>query len=393
MDKVHIVITGRRNTGKSSLINAILGQSKAIVSDMPGTTTDPVKKSYEIPGVAAVTFIDTAGIDDKGTLGHLRIEKTFEAIQQADAGILVITHNRFGKYEKELVQKFQTGKQPFLIVHNQSDLQSLNTELENFLTTQYNVPIIRFSAYESRPDSLIKAISRIIPSAEKKSLLNGLIHPRNLVMLITPIDSEAPTGRMILPQVQMLRAILDQQCISLVMQPEQIKSYLARTPLLPDLVITDSQAFGKVADLIPTEIPLTSFSIVLAHGKGNFEKYLEGTPYIDKLRDGDHILLLESCSHHISCEDIGRIKIPALLQKYTGKHLHFEFISGSGIPQYPWSDYALIIQCGGCMITTRQLHSRLQPAVNAGIPVSNYGMTLAYMQGIFDRVTAPFRKK
>lgn len=393
MDKVHIVITGRRNTGKSSLVNAILGQSKAIVSDTPGTTTDPVKKSYEIPGVASVIFVDTAGIDDKGTLGTLRIEKTLEAIQQADAGILVITHNRFGKYEKELTRKFQTGKQPFLIVHNQSDLQPLSTELENFLTTQYNVPVIRFSAYESRSDTLIKAISRIIPAAGQKSLLNGLTQPGDMVMLVTPIDSEAPTGRLILPQVQMLRTILDRQCISLVMQPQQIESYFTRSSLRPDLVITDSQAFREVAALIPPEIPLTSFSIVLAHGKGNFEKYLEGTPAIDKLRDGDRILLLESCSHHVSCEDIGRIKIPALLQRYTGKHLNFDFVAGSGTPQSPWSDYALIIQCGGCMMTTRQLHCHLQPAINAGIPVSNYGMTLAYIQGIFERVTAPFRKK
>lgn len=212
-------------------------------------------------------------------------------------------------------------------------------------------------------------------------------------MLVTPIDSEAPTGRMILPQVQMLRDILDHRCMSIVLQPEEIPAFFKRTDLRPDIVVTDSQAFGKVAPLIPPGMPLTSFSIVFAHYKGNFTKYSEGTPEIANLKDGDRILMLESCSHHTSCEDIGRVKIPALLQKHTGKRLEFDFVAGLDRISRPFTDYALIIQCGGCMVTARQLHNRLQPAIEAGIPVSNYGMALAWVQGIFERTTEVFKKK
>lgn len=392
MDKIHIVITGRRNTGKSSLINAILGQSKAVVSETPGTTTDPVKKSYEIPGIASVIFTDTAGVDDEGNLGRLRVQKTFEAIHQADVAILVITANQFGHYEELLIREFQAGKQPFLILHNQSDLQPLRPELEKQLTAQYQVPVICFSNRSPKLDILIQTLRNILPVSGNHSLLSGLVHPGDTVMLITPIDAEAPTGRMILPQVQMLRNILDQQGISIVLQPEQIVSYFTHSSQFPDLVITDSQVFEKVAPLIPVQIPLTSFSIIFARHKGNFEKYLEGTPSIDKLKDGDNILLLESCSHHVSCEDIGRVKIPALLQKYTGKRLNFDFVTGLSQIKRDFTEYALIIQCGGCMMTTRQLHTRLQPAIDAGVPVSNYGMILAYIQSIFERVTAPFLK-
>lgn len=211
-------------------------------------------------------------------------------------------------------------------------------------------------------------------------------------MLVTPIDSEAPAGRIILPQVQMIRDVLDNKCISIVLQPEEITDFLERTQITPSLVITDSQVFGKVAQLIPSSIPLTSFSIVLAHHKGNFRHYLSGTAQIDRLHDGDRILMLESCSHHVSCEDIGRVKIPTLLRKHTGKQLEFDFIAGLDQIKRPVTDYALVIQCGGCMITARQLRNRLLPVINAGIPVSNYGMTIAWIQGIFQRTTSPFRK-
>ncbi len=393
MDKVHIVIAGRRNTGKSSLINCIIGQEKAVVSDIAGTTTDPVKKSYEIPGVASVVFIDTAGIDDEGTLGQLRIGKTLDAIRQADAAILVISHNRFGEEEEKLMAEFQKSGQPFLVLHNQSDLEPLAESLRHEIKTRWHADILPFSTLQPERETLMKAIAQLVGKPDQRSLLGDIIRPGQLILLVTPIDSEAPTGRLILPQVKMLRDILDNHCISIVLQPEEIPTFFARTPIRPDLVVTDSQVFGIVARQIPPEIPLTSFSIVFARHKGNFARYVEGTPHISRLQDGDRILMLESCSHHVSCEDIGRIKIPSLLRKHTGKQLEFDFIAGLDRIPRPFTDYALIIQCGGCMVTSRQLRNRLQPAIDAGIPVSNYGMALAWMQGIFQRATAPFLGK
>lgn len=393
MDKVHIVIAGRRNTGKSSLINCIIGQEKAVVSDIAGTTTDPVKKSYEIPGVASVVFIDTAGIDDEGTLGQLRIGKTLDAIRQADAAILVISHNRFGEEEEKLMAEFQKSGQPFLILHNQSDLEPLAESLMHEIKTRWHADILPFSTLQPEREALMKAIAQLVGKPEQRSLLGDIIRPGQLILLVTPIDSEAPTGRLILPQVKMLRDILDNHCMSIVLQPEEIPTFFARTPIRPDLVVTDSQVFGIVVRQIPPEIPLTSFSIVFARHKGNFARYVEGTPHISRLQDGDRILMLESCSHHVSCEDIGRIKIPSLLRKHTGKQLEFDFIAGLDRIPRPFTDYALIIQCGGCMVTSRQLRNRLQPAIDAGIPVSNYGMALAWMQGIFQRATAPFLGK
>lgn len=392
MEKVHLVITGRRNTGKSSLINFILGQDKAVVSDVAGTTTDPVKKSFEIPGLASMVLIDTAGIDDTGELGKLRIQKTYEALKQADAAVLVISNNQFGEYEEKLIQEFQSFEQPFIIVHNQSDRNKLAPGLKQELEYKYNTAVIDFSTRQTDKEPLLAAIRSWMNKPVSKSPLSALIRPGQIILLVTPIDSEAPTGRMILPQVQMLRDILDNHCISIVVQPEEIPVFFSRTDFIPDLVITDSQAFAKVAPLIPENIPLTSFSIVLAHHKGNFDKYMEGTGQIEKLNNGDRILMLESCSHHVSCEDIGRVKIPALLRKYTGKQLEFDFIAGLDQIRRPFTDYALIIQCGGCMITARQLRNRLQPAIDQSIPVSNYGMTIAYIQGIFKRATAPFQK-
>lgn len=390
MDKAHIALVGRINTGKSSLINCILQQEQAIVSDVAGTTTDPVRKSYEIPGTASVVFIDTPGIDDTGELGKQRVEKTFEALRQADAAILVISGNRFGAPEAQLLEEFKKWELPFFVLHNKSD-QSLPTpELEEKIRTICHSSLLAFSTVQGDRRPLLDAVIRLLGKREHRSLLGGLIHPGQFVMLVTPIDSEAPTGRMILPQVQMLRDILDNRCTAVVLQPEEIPAFFVSTPLRPHLVVTDSQAFGQVAPLIPDDIPLTSFSIVFAHQKGNFENYLKGTPHIGRLQDGDRILMLESCSHHVSCEDIGRHKIPALLKKHTGKHLEFDFVSALSPIRRPFTDYALILQCGGCMVTSRQLCNRLKPAVDAGVPVSNYGMALAWLQGIFPRATAPF---
>lgn len=390
MDKFHLVITGRRNTGKSSIINCILGQNKAIVSAIAGTTTDPVKKSFEIPGVASVVLIDTAGTDDTGELGHLRIAKTFETLKQADAALLVFTGNDFGSYEERLAREFQTRNQPFLLVHNKSDESPLQPALREKLKKKYQTGILDFSVLRDASRTLIPAISGLIRIPGDNSLLGGRIMQGQIVLLVTPIDSEAPTGRMILPQVQMLRDALDHHCICIIVQPDELPEVMKRPAFLPDLVITDSQAFAAVSAQIPETIPLTSFSIVLARHKGNFGHYLQGTRQIASLRDGDRILILESCSHHVSCEDIGRVKIPALLRKSTGKKLDFDFVAGLDSIGRPFTDYALIIQCGGCMVTRTQLRHRLQPAIDAGIPVSNYGMVIAWTLGIFERAVAFF---
>ncbi len=394
MEKLHIAIVGRRNSGKSSLINVLTGQKVAIVSDVPGTTTDPVKRSYEIPGFASVVFIDTAGIDDTGELGRQRIAKTTEILPQSDFILLLITENRFEAMEENLVRQIQNLHIPFLILHNKSDILSLHPDVKNTLESRYKTQVIDFCC--RRPENtfeLFEAIRKLKQISTSPSLLGKIIRPRDILLLVTPIDSEVPVGRLILPQVQMIRDILDNHSVSIVLQPEEISSFLLTTGIRPRLVITDSQVFKKVAEQIPANIPLTSFSIVLAHRKGYFQEYIKGTRTIDRLQDGDTILLLESCSHHTTCEDIGRVKIPALLKKYTGKQLNFEFIPALDPLEKSPSAYALVIQCGGCMVTSQQLQTRLRPFIESGIPVSNYGMTLAFLNGIFERSIQEWEKE
>ncbi len=391
MDKLHIILLGRRNTGKSSLMNALTGQQTAIVSATAGTTTDPVKRSYEIPGVASAVFTDTAGIDDTGALGAKRVRKTGEMIPQADLALLVISGNRFGREEETLIETFRMYDLPFLIIHNKSDEEPLRPALKNELENRYRAPVLDFSAHHSPAALLLEQVAKLRPPAAAPSLLEGIVSAGSLVLLVAPIDSEAPVGRLILPQVQMLRNILDLHATGIVLQPEEVSGFLKKTGVTPDLVITDSQAFHTVSTLIPPHIPLTGFSILLARSKGYFEEYIRGTASIDKLRDGDRVLLLESCSHHSSCNDIGRCKIPALLQKYTGKNLEFEFIAGLDPIEKPVREYQFVIQCGGCMVTARQLKNRLSPFVKAGVPVSNYGMVIAYTNGIFKRSIELFR--
>lgn len=394
MEKLHITIVGRRNSGKSSLINVLTGQKVAIVSDVPGTTTDPVKRSYEIPGFASVVFIDTAGIDDTGELGRQRIAKTTEILPQSDFILLLITENRFEAMEENLVRQIQNLHIPFLILHNKSDILPLHSDVKNTLESRYKTQVIDFCC--RRPENiseLFEAIRKLKQISTSPSLLGKIIRPRDILLLVTPIDSEVPVGRLILPQVQMIRDILDNHSVSIVLQPEEISSFLLTTGIRPRLVITDSQVFKKVAEQIPANIPLTSFSIVLAHRKGYFQEYIKGTRTIDRLQDGDTILLLESCSHHTTCEDIGRVKIPALLKKYTGKQLNFEFIPALDPLEKSPSAYALVIQCGGCMVTSQQLQTRLRPFIESGIPVSNYGMTLAFLNGIFERSIQEWEKE
>jgi [FeFe] hydrogenase H-cluster maturation GTPase HydF len=393
--KPHIGIFGRRNNGKSSLINALIGQELAIVSDVAGTTTDPVKKSIEIAGIGPVVMIDTAGIDDSGELGLKRVGKTKDVLKIIDLAILVIANNEFDEPEKNLVHDFQSHDLPYLIIHNKSDIAEISRELAAVIGEKYAVPLIGFSAL--RPKNLEEVINMIrttIPETafHKQTLVGDLISYGDVVLLITPIDIEAPEGRMILPQVQVIRDVLDHDGIAVVCKEREVDAFLKKMNPKPALVVTDSQVFPKADAAIPKEIPLTSFSIVLARQKGDFSNYMKGTPHLSKLRDGDRLLILESCTHHVSCDDIGRVKIPRWLSNFSGKKLEFDVVAGLNNVSRPINDYAMVIQCGGCMITRKQIISRLKPAIDAGIPVTNYGMAIAYVHGIYNRAIAPFVK-
>ena len=386
-NKPHIGIFGRRNNGKSSLINAITGQETAIVDACAGTTTDPVRKSIEIFGIGPAVIIDTAGIDDEGTIGQKRIQKSLEVLKSIDFAILVTTNHQCGQPERMLMDKFHEYEIPFLLVNNKTDLAT-GTSLPDGVT---DTRMLEVSAKTGQGISVLleALVEKMPPSAYiSHSLLGDIIGNGDTVVLVTPIDSEAPEGRLILPQVQMIRDILDNDAVAVVLKEDKVGEWLRKNPA-PRLVVTDSQMFKRVALEVPEEVPLTGFSIVLAHHKGDFEHYLEGTPHLSQLRDGDCILMLESCTHLTSCEDIGRGKLPRWIRQYTGKELHFDFVSG--LDQLPdIGQYAMVIQCGGCMITRKQILNRLKPAIERGIPVSNYGMAIAYLNGIFDRAVRPF---
>lgn len=390
--KPHIGIFGRRNYGKSSFINAIVGQEVAIVSNHAGTTTDPVKKSVEIFGVGPAIMIDTAGIDDQGELGLLRVKKSLEVIKNIDLAILLIAQNNFQDEEINLLKHFKRFDIPTLIIHNKSDIEQITSvtieKIKQFTTAE----LIGFSAIgENEPTEVIDAIRRNIPETvyQKQSLFQGIIKAKDLVLLVTPIDSEAPDGRMILPQVMAWRDVLDHDAICMSVKETELEDFM-KLGVKPDLVVTDSQVFDYVASIIPAEMPLTSFSILFARLKGEFEIYIDGTRQIEKLKNGDKILMLESCTHQLSCEDIGRHKIPKWLRSYTKKELEFEFISGLNKELDDLSEYAMVIQCGGCVATRKQIVNKIKIVTEKHAQITNYGMVIAYINGIFDRVIQPF---
>lgn len=391
--KPHIGIYGRRNNGKSSLINLLAGQQVAIVSDFAGTTTDPVKKSFEITGFGPVILVDTAGIDDVGELGQKRVEKTLQSINHIDLAILVVTANTWGEHEDRLLEEFRKTDTPFIVLHNKSDLEPVSAEFADFVKTKHPAGFLSVSCKEkTSPDELVNLIKSAIPESSYRTptLLGDLISYGDIVLLITPIDVEAPAGRLILPQVQAIRDVLDNDAVAVVLKEREVDAFLRKTQVKPALAITDSQIFVKADASIPRDIPLTSFSILLARLKGDFDNYLKGTLKISELRDGDRVLLLESCNHHVSCDDIGRVKIPRWISNFTGKQLEYEVVAGLDALPRDIKEYSLVIQCGGCMITRKQIINRLRPAVEAGIPVTNYGMAIAYVQGIYQRAIAPF---
>jgi len=310
--------------------------------------------------------------------------------------VLVIEANRFDSPEQELIKQFKNFEIPYFIIHNKRDILPLQDNLKVCFARDLNVPVLDFSTLETGAvDQVFSLVRSVMPPEviRKKTLLGDIVSYGDIVLLITPIDIEAPEGRLILPQVQVIRDILDNDCSAIVLKEREVESFLRNTGIRPKLVITDSQIFLKADAMIPRDILLTGFSVLLARHKGDFDLYLEGTPKIAELKDGDRILLLESCTHQVSCDDIGRVKIPRWISSFTGKKLEFDVVAGLDSLSRPMNEYALVIQCGGCMITRKQLLNRLKPAVNENIPVTNYGMAIAYVQGIYNRAIEPFTGK
>lgn len=398
---VNIGIFGRRNVGKSSLINTLVGQEVAIVSDHPGTTTDPVRKRMEIFGLGPCVLIDTAGIDDGGDLGRMRVARTEEVAAQIDVALLLFSAGDFGKPEEDMISVLERYSVPVVLIHSKSDISLADNGLKGLILEKY--PDAGFQEFSCAAgvsekkdmiQSLLGTLLRLVRASRltERPMFEGIVSAGQRVLLVCPIDSEAPTGRLILPQVNAIRSLLDIGAIATVVQPAALPGLFRENGERFDLVVTDSQAFSEVASAVPEQVPLTSFSMLLAHSKGCFDKYIQGTPAIDRLEDGDRVLILESCSHHSSCEDIGRVKIPALLRRRTGKNLVFDVVGGLDSIGRPVTDYALVLQCGGCMITRRQLYSRLLQAIENGIPVTNYGMAISYMKGIYERALRPLLK-
>ncbi|NLX65971.1 MAG: [FeFe] hydrogenase H-cluster maturation GTPase HydF [Bacteroidales bacterium] len=395
INSVHIGIFGRRNIGKSSLISMLTGQDSSIIENFTKTTTDPVKKMVEIFNIGPVVLVDTAGIDDLGEIGNKKIQKSQEVILKVDCAILLIAGNQFGDYEVQLIEQFKKNEVPYFFAHNKNDIDKIAAITVSAIKQHSNATIVDFDTVNSKDrDRLIAALKRIIPATafQRNSLIGDLVHPRELVLLVTPVDSESPEGQMTLPQSQTIRDALNNQCITVVIRENEMADFL-KLGFRPDLVITDSSAFGLAAELLPEDIPLTSFSILFARMKGNFSAFLEGTPHISRLKEGDKVLLLESGTHQDNYNDINSGEISKLLQQFTGKNLNFTLLSGLSELPPRIRDFSLVIQCGGCMVTRKQLLNRLRPFIERGIPVTNYGMILAYIHGVFRRATKMLERK
>ena len=382
--RLHIGIFGKTNVGKSSLLNKISNQSVSIVSDVAGTTTDVVEKSMELLPVGPVTFLDTAGLDDKTDLAEKRIEKTMKIVNRCDVAVVVCDYNGIDDYEKNLIEKFEELKIPYLIVVNKSDVKEIKLSgYENIL----------YTSTVSDKDIVFKfkeALVRLLPDdfVNTPKIAGDLVPEKSTVILVVPIDKEAPKGRLILPQVQTIRDLLDSNCMPYVVKETELKDALDNLKTPPALVITDSQAFKKVAEIVPGNILLTSFSILFARLKGDLKEFVNGAEAIANLNDGDRVLILESCSHHAIDDDIGRVKIPNILRQKTGKDLKIEHYSGHDFPDI--TPYKLIIHCGACMTNRREVLSRILIANNKNIPITNYGIVISYCIGILPRAVKVF---
>lgn len=383
-ERIHIGFFGLRNAGKSSVVNAVTGQKLSLVSEVKGTTTDPVQKAMELLPLGPVVIIDTPGIDDEGKLGEMRVMRAKQVLSKTDIAILTVDAARgMQDADRELCDLFSSRKIPYIVVFNKSDLLAeipAAAENEIYVSAEHGTNI-----YE-----LKEKIGALAGKLEnKKSLIGDLIEPNDIVVLVTPIDESAPKGRMILPQQQMIRDVLDHGAINVVVKETELEKALSSLSQKPKMVITDSQAFGKVSKTVAEDILLTSFSILFARYKGELREVVRGAAYLDSLKDGDTILISEGCTHHRQCNDIGTVKLPDWISGYTCKNLNFEFTSGGEFPD-DLSKYALIVHCGACMLNEREMKSRIERAVDAKIPITNYGTAIAKVHGILNRSLSPF---
>lgn len=386
-DRIQIAFFGKRNVGKSSLVNAIASQELSIVSDIKGTTTDPVSKAMELLPLGPVVLIDTPGYDDKGALGKLRIKRTLKILDKTDIAVLVADINKgLTSVDYNFIESFKAKEIPFIIVLNKSDTAISEMQLlENSIAVS--------AKNRTNIHELKEHIARLIkPDAKKTRLVGDLIKKDDIIVLVTPIDEGAPKGRIILPQQQTIRDILDTEAISVTVQPDQLGFTLRNLNKKPSLVICDSQVFDKVNKIVPNDIPLTSFSILMARYKGFLNFALQGAYSINALKNGDNVLICEGCTHHRQCGDIGSVKLPKLLKNFTGKDLKIKNVSGTDFPE-DLSPYSLILHCGGCMITDREIKERQKLAKSQGIPMTNYGVAIAYINGILERSTEIFKIK
>jgi [FeFe] hydrogenase H-cluster maturation GTPase HydF len=390
--RMHIGVFGRRNVGKSSLLNAITRQRTSIVSEQAGTTTDPVEKPMELLPLGPVLFIDTAGIDDdQEALGTLRVERTRQVFDRTDLGVLVCEAGCWGRFEDQILDEFQARRTPFVVVFNKVDqhegalpvperLAALGvTPVPASLDRGQGVAELRLALLEATPAEFL----------EEVPIVGSLVPPGGLAVLVIPIDKEAPRGRVILPQVQVLRDLLDAGATSVVVRESELQAALGRLQSPPDLVVTDSQAFAQVAAMVPPEIPLTGFSVLFARYKGDLVEQAAGAAAIGRLKPGSRVLIAEACTHHPIADDIGTTKIPNLLRRKVGGELQIDHVQGRDFPRDP-SGYELVINCGACMLNRRAMLQRIASCRRAGVPITNYGMAIAYTLGIFDRALAPF---
>ena len=384
-ERVHIGIFGRRNAGKSSIINAVTGQNLAIVSDVAGTTTDPVYKAMELLPLGPVMVIDTPGLDDEGELGALRIKKALQVLGKTDIAVLVADGTQpLGPVEQQLLQEFQDRKLPYILVRNKSDLMDTVPEPEDDHTIYVS------AADKTNINELKERIAALVPEDNAGLRIVGdLLNPMDIVVLVVPIDKAAPKGRLILPQQQTIRDILDANAVSVVVKETELRDALAQLAHPPKMVITDSQVFAKAAADTPENVLLTSFSILMARYKGDLSTVVAGVRTVETLTDGDKVLISEGCTHHRQCDDIGTVKLPRLLTQYTGKQLEFCFTSGVEFPE-DLSPYKLVVHCGGCMLNEKEMKNRLRRARLQNIPMTNYGILLAYLNGILKRSLEPF---
>ena len=383
--RLHIGLFGRRNVGKSALLNAITRQQVSIVSAQAGTTTDPVEKPMELLPLGPVLFVDTAGVDDEGALGEQRIARTQAVLDRVDLGVIVTDRGAWGAFEARLLEQLQARKVPALVVANKADLGAPETE-------DRGLPQVAVSALDGTGIlDLREALLALAPSDffDNRRLVSDLVPPGELAVLVVPIDKEAPKGRLILPQVMAIRDLLDGEAMAMVVQERELAPALARMNRPPALVVTDSQAFLKVAADVPRSVPMTSFSILMSRFQGDLAEQVRGAAGIERLQGGDRVLMAETCTHHPVGEDIGRVKIPRWLTQYVGAKLEFVHVQGRDFPS-DLAPYRLVVHCGNCTGNRREMMSRLHRCRAAGVPITNYGLTIAYSLGIFERALGPF---